>query len=142
MKILGISAYYHDAAAALIVDGEVVAAAQEERFSRIKHDAALPLEAARFCLESSGLTVEELDHVVFYEKPLRKLERILVGHLRDFPRSLTQFPRALSTWLGQRLWMKADLCKSLGCKSSATGQVPGAARCLKAGSEKVIRHAG
>jgi carbamoyltransferase len=115
MVVLGISAFFHDAAAALLVDGEIIAAAQEERFSRIKHDAALPVQAARFCLEQAGVSIAEVDHVVFYEKPLRKFERILVGHLREFPRSLPQFPRAFASWLGKRLWLKSDLCKQLGC---------------------------
>jgi carbamoyltransferase len=115
MIVLGISAYFHDAAAALVVDGEVVAAAQEERFSRIKHDAELPVLATRFCLEEAGLTMADVDHVVFYEKPLKKFERILVTHLREFPRSLPQFHRSLGTWLGKRLWLKSDLCKRLGC---------------------------
>jgi carbamoyltransferase len=116
MIVLGISAFFHDSAAALVVDGEIVAAAQEERFSRIKHDAALPVEAARFCLEQAGVSIEDVDHVVFYEKPLKKFERILVTHLREFPRSFSQFPRSFATWLGKRLWMKGDLCKQLGCK--------------------------
>jgi carbamoyltransferase len=115
MKVLGISALFHDAAAALVVDGEVVAAAQEERFSRIKHDARLPVDAARFCLEQGGLTMADIDHVVFYEKPLRKFERILVTHLREFPRSLMQFPRSMATWLRARLWQKGELCEALGC---------------------------
>jgi carbamoyltransferase len=115
MVILGISAFFHDAAAALVVDGEVIAAAQEERFSRLKHDASLPVQAARFCLEEAGLTMEEVDHVVFYEKPLQKFERIMLGHLREFPSSLVQFQRSFSTWLGQRLWLKSDLCGQLGC---------------------------
>jgi carbamoyltransferase len=116
MIVLGISAFFHDSAAALVVDGEIVAAAQEERFSRIKHDAALPASAARFCLEQAGVAIEDVDHVVFYEKPLKKFERILVTHLREFPRSFSQFPRSFATWLGKRLWMKGDLCKQLGCK--------------------------
>ena len=115
MITLGISAFFHDAAAALLVDGVVVAAAQEERFSRLKHDAALPVQAVKFCLEQAGLTIEQVDHVVFYEKPLRKFERILVTHLREFPRSLPQFSRALATWLGKRLWSKRELCAALGC---------------------------
>src|SRR5258708_848377 len=115
VAILGISAFFHDSAAALVVDGEIVAAAQEERFSRIKHDAALPVEAARFCLEQAGLSIADVDHVVFYEKPLKKFERILVTHLREFPRSFSQFPRSFAGWLGKRLWMKGDLCKQLGC---------------------------
>jgi carbamoyltransferase len=115
MIILGISAFFHDAAAALVVDGEIVAAAQEERFSRIKNDASLPVEAARFCLETAGISIADVDHVVFYEKPLRKFERILVGHLRAFPRSLAQFSRSMSRWLERRLWTKSDLCRALGC---------------------------
>ena len=115
MKVLGISAFFHDSAAALLVDGEVVAAAQEERFSRLKHDPGLPLQAVAFCLEQAGLTMADIDHVVFYEKPLRKFERILTTPLREFPKSLPQFPRALATWLGKRLWMKGELAAELGC---------------------------
>jgi carbamoyltransferase len=117
MIVLGLSAFFHDSAAALVIDGEVVAAAQEERFSRLKHDAALPVQAAHFCLDQAGLTMADVDHVVFYEKPLRKFERILVGHLRAFPRSLLQFQRSIGAWLSTRLWMKADLCRALGCTS-------------------------
>jgi carbamoyltransferase len=116
MKILGISAYFHDSAAALVVDGELVAAAQEERFTRIKHDSALPVSAARFCLQQAGLTMDDVDHVVFYEKPLRKFERIVDNHLRTFPRGLGQFTRAMGTWLGSRLWLKNDLASTLGCR--------------------------
>lgn len=115
MIVLGISAFFHDAAAALVVDGEVVAAAQEERFSRIKNDASLPVQAARFCLETAGISIDDVDHVVFYEKPLRKFERILVGHLRAFPRSLAQFSRSMTRWLQARLWTKSDLVRALGC---------------------------
>jgi carbamoyltransferase len=115
MVILGISAFFHDAAAALVIDGEIIAAAQGERFSRIKHDADLPVQAVQSCLAQAGLTMKDVDHVVFYEKPLKKFERILVTHLREFPWSLPQFPRALATWLGKRLWMKSELCERLGC---------------------------
>jgi len=78
VKILGISAFFHDAAAAIVVDGVIVAAAQEERFSRIKQDASLPVQAVRYCLDEAELSMAEIDYVVFYEKPLRKFERILV----------------------------------------------------------------
>ncbi len=115
MIVLGLSAFFHDAAAALVIDGEIIAAAQEERFSRLKHDASLPKESVKFCLTQAGITMAEVDHVVFYEKPLRKFERILVGHLREFPFSLPQFPRAFASWLGRRLWMKGDLERELGC---------------------------
>ncbi len=115
MIVLGISAYFHDSAAALVIDGEIVAAAQEERFSRVKHDARLPMDAIRFCLEQAGITLDEVDQVVFYEKPLRKFERILVTQLREFPRGAGQFARALGTWLTKRLWLKSELCAELGC---------------------------
>src|SRR5207247_8006189 len=87
MKILGISAHYHDSAAALVVDGEPVCAVQEERLSRRKHDAAFPLQAIEWCLDHEGLSPKELDAVVFYEKPLLKFERILQTLQRAFPRS-------------------------------------------------------
>ena len=115
MIVLGISAFFHDAAAALVVDGEVVAAAQEERFSRIKHDERLPAQAARFCLERAGLTMADVDHVVFYEKPLRKFERILVTHLRELPRGAGQFTRAMARWLTKRLWTQSEICRELDC---------------------------
>lgn len=114
MKVLGVSAYFHDAAAALVVDGELVAAAQEERFTRIKHDASLPVEATAFCLREAGLSASDLDRVVFYEDPLLKFERILVSSLREFPRGLGRFTRAMSTWLSKRLWMKAEMAEALG----------------------------
>ena len=76
--ILGISAQYHDSSAALLRDGEVVAAANEERFSRLKHDASLPVRAARWCLSEAGITIDDVDYVVFYEKPLKKFERLLI----------------------------------------------------------------
>lgn len=115
MRILGISAYFHDSAAALVEDGKIVAAAQEERFSRIKHDAAFPTHAVDFCLRQAGIGIEQVDRVVFYEKPLKKLERILVTHLREFPRGVGQFSRALVTWLSKRLWIKNELAAALGC---------------------------
>ena len=103
--ILGISAHYHDAAAALVVDGEVVAAIQEERLSRIKNDPALPRRAARRCLTLGGIPAAALDAVVFYESPYARLERVLVYGLRHFPRSLRQLPRALEVNLSRKLWV-------------------------------------
>src|SRR5438270_11504079 len=85
--ILGISAYYHDSSAALVVDGEIVAAAAEERFTRLKHDSNFPSYAIQFCLEQSGLKADELDSVVFYEQPALKFTRVLVSTLAGFPRS-------------------------------------------------------
>ena len=97
--VLGISAYYHDAAAALVVDGAVVAAMQQERFSRHKNDPSLPMAAAGACLDAAGLRAQDLDRIVFYEEPYAKLERIVVSLMRSFPRSWKQFPRALAAWL-------------------------------------------
>ena len=112
--ILGISANYHDAAAALVIDGQLVAAMQEERFTRIKNDAALPLAAARACLAHAKLDAAALDEVVFYENPYAKLERVLLSTLRTFPRALRQFPRALASQLGGKLWVLDTLSSSLG----------------------------
>ncbi|MBD0321262.1 MAG: hypothetical protein ICV87_13055, partial [Gemmatimonadetes bacterium] len=114
MHILGISCFYHDAAAALVRDGAVVAAAEEERFSRVKHDHAFPARAIEFCLEHAGITAEELDYVVFYEKPLVKFERILTTALRSFPRSWKTFGESMITWFDEKLWVKAFIQKELG----------------------------
>ena len=112
--VLGISGEYHDAAAALVVDGVIVAAIQQERLSRIKNDARLPIEAARACLAHAGLAAAALDRVVFYEEPIAKLERVLVSTLRTFPRSWRQFPRALGTQLGGKVWVLDRLAEQLG----------------------------
>ena len=114
MDILGISAFYHDAAAALLRDGIPIAAAQEERFSYIKYDPSFPNRAINYCLQEGEISVNELDWVVFYEKPLRKFERILVTHLKHFPRSSRAFTRAMFLWLGDRLWMKNRIASELG----------------------------
>src|SRR4051812_25306085 len=113
MRILGISAHYHDAAAALLVDGQPVAAVQEERLSRRKNDAAFPLGAIEWCLDRAGLSPEELDAVVFYEKPMLKFERIVTMALRGFPRTWRSFPRAMQSALGGKLWVKGIIA-SLG----------------------------
>ena len=112
--VLGISANYHDAAAALVIDGQLVAAMQEERFTRIKNDAALPLAAARACLAFAKLDAAGIDEVVFYENPYAKLERVLLSTLRTFPRALRQFPRALASQLGSKLWVLDALSTRLG----------------------------
>ena len=101
--ILGISAFYHDAAAALVVDGEIVAAAQEERFSRIKHDAAFPKNAVEYCLRQANLTTTGVDHVVFYEKPLLKFERLLETHLAVAPAGFLAFLKAMPLWMHKKL---------------------------------------
>jgi carbamoyltransferase len=114
MRILGISAHYHDAAAALVVDGVPVCAVQEERISRRKNDAAFPLGAIEWCLEHAGVAPEELDAVVFYEKPMLKFERILTMALRAFPRSWRAFPKAMKSSLGEKVWIKGIIGSHLG----------------------------
>ena len=109
MRILGISCFYHDAAAALLVDGQLVAAAEEERFSRIKHDNRWPEQAIDFCLAAAGLRPDDLDCVVFYEKPLLKFERVLLSAVATAPRSLRYFREAMISSLLDRLWVKAKL---------------------------------
>jgi carbamoyltransferase len=113
LDILGISCFYHDAAACLLRDGVVIAAAEEERFTRKKHDASLPLNAARYCLEAAGIDAADLDYVVFYEKPLLKLERILAGSAATFPRSRRMFVQAMQTWLTEKLWIRSRLRNAL-----------------------------
>ena len=114
--VLGISALFHDSAAALLCDGEIVAAAQEERFSRVKHDRSLPVRAVRWCLESQGLSIADVEAVVFYEKPLRKFERIVATVVATFPRSWRAFNRSMHGWLGDRLWLKNQLVRTFGVR--------------------------
>ena len=118
MHILGISCFYHDAAAALIRDGELIAAAEEERFSRKKHDSDFPRLAIRYCLETAGITAEDLDYVVFYEKPFVKFERILTTSLQVVPKSWKVFGDAMTTWLLDKLWVKNLIRQELGIPSS------------------------
>lgn len=114
MRILGISAFYHDSAACLLVDGQVVAAAQEERFSRRRHDAAFPREAVAYCLKQGGIVAKDLDAVAFYDKPLLKFDRILETHLAWAPRGLKSFMMAVPVWLAEKLWMPTVIAKELG----------------------------
>jgi len=107
--ILGVSAFYHDSAAALLRDGTLVAAAQEERFSRIKFDHRLPVQAIAYCLREAGITANDLDYLVFYEKPLPKFERILLSQLSTFPRSWRVFREAMIAWFSEKLWIKTVL---------------------------------
>ncbi len=118
MRILGISAHYHDSAAALLSDGMPVCAVQEERLSRRKNDASFPLAAIEWCLDYGRLDPGELDAVVFYEKPMLKFERILTMALRSFPRSWHSFPRAMKNSLGGKLWVKGLISSQLGVRSS------------------------
>jgi carbamoyltransferase len=113
MKILGISAFYHDAAAALIVDGRIIAAAQEERFTRKKHDSGFPINAIRFCLEFAGMRPADLDQVAFYDKPFLKFERLLETYLAFAPRGFTSFRQALPVWLKEKLFQKSLLARAL-----------------------------
>jgi len=105
MKILGISAFYHDSAAALVVDGKIVAAAQEERFTRKKHDEAFPVKAAEYCLREAGIRNEDLDFVAFYEKPIRKFDRLLETYLALAPGGFSSFLRAMPVWLKDKLFL-------------------------------------
>jgi carbamoyltransferase len=114
MNILGISCYFHDASAALLKDGELVAAAEEERFTRKKHDYEFPQNAIDFCLNVGGVTSGDLDYVVFFEKPFIKFERLLLSSMQTFPRSHKVFREAMITWLGDKLWIKTLIQKRLG----------------------------
>ncbi len=114
MNILGISCFYHDAAAALLVDGQLVAASEEERFSRKKHDAGFPKLAIRFCLEEAGIGIDDIDYVVFYEKPFVKFERILTTALQSVPKSWKVFGDAMTTWMLDKLWVKNYFRRELG----------------------------
>jgi carbamoyltransferase len=114
MKILGISAHYHDSAAALVVDGVPVCAVQEERMSRRKHDAAFPIGAVEWCLDHAGLDPADLDAVVFYERSMLKFDRILTCALRAFPRSWRSFPNAIKNSLGEKVWVRGIISSYLG----------------------------
>jgi carbamoyltransferase len=113
MNILGISAYYHDSAAALLREGEIVAAAQEERFSRKKHDARFPKHAVEYCLAEAGAPLKELDHIVFYDKPLVKFDRLLETYLAYAPKGFKSFAMAMPIWLKEKLYLKNLLRKEL-----------------------------
>src|SRR2546428_8045149 len=114
MRLLGISAYYHDSAAALVEDGEVIAAAQEERFSRKKHDSRFPHRAIRWCLESSATRPGDLDLVAFYDKPFLKFERLLETYLAFAPRGFDSFRQALPLWIKEKLFQRRLLAQELG----------------------------
>ena len=116
MYILGISCFYHDAAACLIKDGKIVAAAEEERFSRVKHDIRFPINAINFCLKKAGITGQELDYVGFYEKPLLKFERLLSQHIEMFPFSFKAFYQSIPLWLNEKLRVHSLIKKKLKYK--------------------------
>ncbi|MEE2710297.1 MAG: carbamoyltransferase [Gemmatimonadota bacterium] len=114
MNILGISAFYHDSAAALVRDGEIIAAAQEERFSRKKHDHRFPKNAVNYCLLEGGIRSDGLDHVIFYDKPLTKFERLLETYLGYAPAGINSFNKAMPLWLKEKLWMPDTIKKEMG----------------------------
>ena len=113
MRILGLSAFYHDSAAALVVDGRIVAAAQEERFTRKKHDARYPVHAIDYCLAEAGITLDQIDHVAFYDKPFLKFERLLETYLAFAPRGFKSFRMAIPVWLKEKLFQKKLLSDEL-----------------------------
>jgi carbamoyltransferase len=113
LRVLGVSAFYHDSAAALVADGRIVAAAQEERFTRKKHDAGFPSNAIAYCLEAGGLTLDQVDFVAFYDKPFLKFERLLETYLAFAPRGFTSFRMAMPVWLREKLFQKDLLRKEL-----------------------------
>ena len=109
MNILGISCYYHDAAAVLVRDGKLIATTHEERFTRKKHDPDLPVNAIKYCLSEGGITSKEIDYVGFYDKPLTKFDRILQTYIATWPLSLPSFLKALPVWLNEKLWVPGKI---------------------------------
>jgi carbamoyltransferase len=122
VSILGVSAFYHDSAACLVVDGEIVAAAQEERFTRVKHDHRFPLHAARYCLREANLTASDLDFVGFYDKPLLKFDRLLETYLDYCPAGFSSFLKSMPLWMSEKLWMPDMIRTEL---AKADGEVDG-----------------
>jgi carbamoyltransferase len=129
VSILGIAAFYHDAAACLVVDGEIAAAAQEERFTRIKHDAEFPRNAVRYCLTEAKLTADQLDYVAFYDKPLLKFDRLLETYLDYAPSGFPSFLKALPLWLKEKLWMpdliRTELAMAAGAEDHRAAKKQG-----------------
>jgi carbamoyltransferase len=115
LNILGISAFYHDSAACLVRDGQIIAAAQEERFTRKKHDANFPKHAVEYCLREGSIKVSDLDYIAFYEKPFLKFDRILHSYLAYAPHGLRSFLMAIPLWIRERIWMKELIRQELGC---------------------------
>lgn len=109
MNIIGISAYFHDSAACLVIDGEIIAAAQEERFTRIKHDASFPKNALEYCLAQGCLSPSEIDFIVFYEKPFQKFERLFETYLAFAPKGFRSFSLSLPLWSKEKLFQKKRL---------------------------------
>src|SRR5712671_3408488 len=120
MKILGISAYYHDSAACLVSDGEIVAAAQEERFTRKKHDARFPVHSMRYCLDEGNIHGADLDYIAFYDKPFVKFERLLETYVSFAPRGLRSFLMSMPIWLKEKLFLKQLLLNEIRDVEPAT----------------------
>ena len=118
MLILGISAYFDDASASLIQDGRLIAAAEEERFSRVKHDFEFPHNAIRFCLDHAGVNGRDVDYVVFFEKPFLKFERLMKTAISGFPRTYPMFVQSMRTWLFDKLWVKNTIQNAVGIDKS------------------------
>jgi carbamoyltransferase len=116
MNILGISCYYHDAAAALIKDGTLIAAAHEERFTRKRHDPDMPVNAVTYCLKEGGITIDQVDYIGFYDKPLTKFDRILQTYFATWPRSYASFIKAMPVWLNEKMWVPQTIKNTLGYK--------------------------
>ena len=116
MNILGISAFYHDSAACLVRDGEIIGATQEERFTRKKHDFNFPKNAIDFCLKEGDINIDDLDYVVFYEKPFLKFERLLETYIQYAPKGLKSYLMSMPLWLKSKLWMKDYIAKELNYK--------------------------
>jgi len=121
VRILGISGFYHDSAAALVDNGRIVAAAQEERFTRKKHDASFPTRAIEYCLREGGMNIDQLDHVVFYDKPFLKFERLLETYLAFAPRGFASFSMAVPLWVKEKLFQKLLLKRHLAALGLSTG---------------------
>ena len=113
MRILGVSAFYHDSAAAMVEDGRIVAAAQEERFTRKKHDSGYPAQAIDYCLKEAGASLDTVDFVAFYDKPFLKFERLLETYLAFAPRGFPSFSRAIPVWIKEKLFQKSLLARKL-----------------------------
>ena len=113
-RILGVSAFYHDSAAALVIDGDIVAAAQEERFTRKKHDPSFPANAVQYCLTEAALKPEDIDYIVFYDRPLVKFERLLETYLAFSPSGFKSFKMAMPVWLKEKLFLRQNLRRDLG----------------------------
>ena len=111
--ILGISAFYHDSAASLVVDGEIIAAAQEERFTRKKHDPSYPINAINYCLVEANLSLDQVDYIAFYDKPFLKFERLLETYVAFAPKGLQSFRMAMPVWLREKLFLKDMLIKEI-----------------------------